>query len=322
MDLRGICFGYEEYSGHPRGADLSGVTFANSNLAGANLAHVNLTGAELWQTDLSEATLFGANAADAYFGKTDLRNVDLYTCRLNGAVFWQAQMEGANLHAARLWNATFSEVDFGPHLIQESESSYRSYFERWYVSKLPKKYGLQHLRYRHREAAEVYMNLKNPFMSSGRYDMASRAYIKEKQLRRSMLAPWLARRYYPDRLGSGAARRAWFYLSTTWKWLLDWAGDLSCGYGERPLRPIAWTAVIIASFAVLFYLIGGIESDIEPMRWIDYLNYSLGAFTTMGFDQFHARTPLAQTLTSLEALSGISILAILMFTLGNRISRS
>jgi hypothetical protein len=67
---------------------------------------------------------------------------------------------------------------------------------------------------------------------------------------------------------------------------------------------------------------GGIVSEAGPMTWLDYFNYSFGAFTTMGFNQFHATTPLAQTLTSIEALLGISILALLMFTLGNRLSRA
>ncbi len=58
------------------------------------------------------------------------------------------------------------------------------------------------------------------------------------------------------------------------------------------------------------------------MSWIDYINYSFGAFTTIGFSNFQTTTALAQTLTSIEALLGISILALLMFTLGNRISRS
>ena len=105
------------------------------------------------------------------------------------------------------------------------------------------------------------------------------------------------------------------------KWVLDWAAELSCGYGEKPMRSIVCATGILLIFPILFWLSGGVVSDTGLMTWLDYFNYSLGAFTTMGFSEFRATTSSAQTLTSIEALLGISILALLMFTLGKRISR-
>ena len=103
---------------------------------------------------------------------------------------------------------------------------------------------------------------------------------------------------------------------------MDWLADMLCGYGEKPLRTILWAVVILLVFPLLFYSSGGVVSQNGQMTWLDYMNYSLGTFTTIGFSQFVPETPLAQVLTSIEALLGISILALLMFTLGNRISRS
>ena len=138
--------------------------------------------------------------------------------------------------------------------------------------------------------------------------------------------PSRARHYYADELSDSRTlvSRGWwgFYLRHTLKWLLDWAAELSCGYGERPLRTVLWAGVVLLVFPLLYRASNGVISAAGAMSWLDYFNYSFGAFTTFGFDQFQAVTPLAQTLTSIEALLGISVLALLMFTLGNRISRS
>jgi len=111
-------------------------------------------------------------------------------------------------------------------------------------------------------------------------------------------------------------------MKYTVKWLIDWLAELSCGYGEKPLRTLLMAAFILILFPLLYRLSGGVIVVDAEMAWLDYFNYSFGTFTTIGFNNFQAVTPLAQTLTSIEALTGISILALLMFTLGNRISRS
>ncbi len=58
------------------------------------------------------------------------------------------------------------------------------------------------------------------------------------------------------------------------------------------------------------------------MTGLDYVNYSFGAFATVGFARFITVNALAEALTSIEALFGMATLALLMFALGNRISRS
>ncbi len=115
----------------------------------------------------------------------------------------------------------------------------------------------------------------------------------------------------------------WFYLRHFGKWLLLWASELSCGYGERPARTAFLVVVIVPLFAVLFRLSEGVAaSNGAAMTGLDYVNYSFGAFATVGFARFITVNALAEALTSIEALFGIATLALLMFALGNRISRS
>ena len=142
--------------------------------------------------------------------------------------------------------------------------------------------------------------------------------------------PRQARACYPNELASvpSDSLRRWrhllhFYVRHLFAYVGDWLAELTCGYGERPFRTLGWALATIFVFPFFYWLSGGILSTTgAALTWLDYLNYSFGAFTTIGFSNFAAVTPLAQTLTSIEALLGISLLALLMFALGNRINRS
>jgi uncharacterized protein YjbI with pentapeptide repeats len=333
LDLHGIILGNLEtvkFSGHEAiaeySAKLEGAWIERSNLRKANFGRVNLRGGSLYQSDLTEATLWLANLELANLKKVNLSNAELYGTNLKDARLDEANLKGANLYKANLRGATFSAESIGKRIIQENKEDYEAYHQRWYTNPhVRDKYQKRNLDLRHIQAAEIYQALKNVFLSSGYYDDASWAYFKEKQMRRITVAPWRAHRYYSDELPIEIRFWSWrywlFYVKYTMKWILDWMAELSCGYGEKPMRAVVCAFVILLIFPIVFRFSGGVVSDSGQMTWLDYFNYSLGSFTTIGFDQFHAITPLAQTLTSLEALLGISTLALLMFALGKRISR-
>lgn len=106
--------------------------------------------------------------------------------------------------------------------------------------------------------------------------------------------------------------------------ITDWITELLCLYGESPLRVIAWAAVsAFILFPLLYALFGGVDTtDGSPVTWSEYLRLSLASFATIELPNIQAQGIPAQFLQTLEALTGISLLALLMFTLGNRISRS
>lgn len=322
LDLHGALFSKHDSDGNLRkSANLTGVRCTDTNLMRADLTHVNLEGASFWQANLYEATLHASNASLASFGKANLEKADLYGCNLAGANLWYANLKEANLGVARIADAVMTGVQFGDKILHEDQKAYEAYFQRWYAAELPTRYAIYHLERRWLEAAEIYMNLKNAFLSHGRYREASWAYLKERRLRHKTFAPWRARVYYGEEVQNQSVLslgKFWFYIKYTMKWVLDWIADITCGYGETPFRTLAWALVILLLFPILYRFSGGITG---VQSWLDYFNYSLGAFTTIGFESFQAETPVAQTLTSLEALLGISILALLMFTLGNRVNR-
>lgn len=328
LDLQGVVFSTYDFENRiHQSANLAGANFTDANLAKAYLVHTNLQNTTFWQTKLYEATMSYAHAKGASFGETDLRRVNFYGCNLESARLWKVDLEGANFVLARIANAEMTEVHIGNAILQEREETYREYFDRWYVFNLPTHRRLRHLSERYSQAAEIYMNLKNAYFSSGRYREASWAYLKERQMRRVTFAPWRARTYYDETVAQSSGflgwRWGWFYLKYTGLWFFDWLNDATSGYGERPLRTL-WLAVVVLLFFPLLYWCSGqlsLQNGVT-LKWLDYFIFSLGAFTTMDFGRFVTDGWLAEILASLEALLGISILALLMFALGNRISRS
>lgn len=321
LNLTGVAFSRVQEGGQRVTARLEGTRFDYCNLNRANFRGANLERTAFWQTNLTEASLHAVRAQGCSMGKAVLRNADLYGADLSGANLWRADLTGANLALARFSDAVITDIVLGT-LIQEDERLYKEYFDRWYVVHLAAETQLHHMSSRFLEAAELYMNLKNAYASNGRYRDASAAYLKERRLRRKTYTPWRVKAYYGRQVEKRhrfSLFRVWFYMGHFGKWLFDWVADITTGYGEKPFRAFTCATTLIVLFAFLFHWIGGVENAVT---WRDYFNYSLASFSTIGFNAMQPTTPLVQTLTSIESLLGIALLALLMFTLGNRINRA
>lgn len=141
--------------------------------------------------------------------------------------------------------------------------------------------------------------------------------------------PRLAGSYYAkiEGLPEQVSPKSWtswrFYVKYTLKWLWDWTIEYSCRYGESPQRVLAVAlGVLIIIFPFLYSLTGLAPKGTQYLLPRDYFLYSLYSFASMEHPTLQATCWAAQLFTGLESLSGIALLALLMYTLGNRISRS
>lgn len=316
-----------ELNGGAAGLDLTDCDLSQLDLRNMYLRGARLANSHFYLTDLSGSTLGNCDLRNAHFHDAKLDNIGLYLANLENAHLVGASLHKANLNRANITNARLPDnirKAIGDRLIQEDENEYNEYLNRL-TGRIDESSIVHRRAFRFVEAANIYSSLKNNLMNSGRYREASWAYIRERQLRKKSLSPRNSLIVYralepSDKAWAGSSVK--YFLKSFFKWIGDWLAELSCGYGERPLLTLIWAAAIIVLFSFVFQWSGGIASSSGQMTFLHYINYSLGAFTTMGYGQYEAVTLIAQTLTSIEALLGISVLALLMYALGNRISRS
>jgi uncharacterized protein YjbI with pentapeptide repeats len=327
-------------------ANLREASLGSANLQKAYLEWADLQGAFLRWANLQEAYLEGANLQEAYLEGANLQQAylegaNLQEAYLEGANLQQANLERANLRGAVLWGAHLEKVDLSVAESLAGAYFYQAWLDQSRVTKeqLGGRIG-EEIDNEYYEAKEAYVLLKNNFNQIGRYDDASWAYRKERRMERMTHRPDLAPKSYdypklPDPLPTGAKRvlhRLWlpfrkarFHLSHLRNYLFDTAQLLLCDFGENPWLVLIWAAVALFVFGLAYIGFGGLGPAPGASSAIalgDRFVYSLFAFATMDHPRIVATTGLAQFLTGFEALVGIFMAAIFVFTLGNRISRS
>jgi hypothetical protein len=262
-------------------ADLAGSDLSNASLTAANLKKANLTGADLSKADLSGV---------------DLEEAHLLKCNLSRATLWHALIKDSNLAEADLegadfLNATVSNVKLWHVKLQDAKFLTRHNF----IGKTPidEKGPLA--------ASEAYRILKQYFINHGRYDDASWASFKEKQMERRYLL-------YSKRVS---------YLPSLLMAVL-------CGYGEKPYRVIASSFSIIVGYSLLYRWFDILSLPEEYNRALvvwDYLYFSIVTFTTVGFGDLTTKLkPLFQMLVGSEAFIGAFMMGLFVFTLSRRYS--
>ena len=300
--------------------NLKGAKLLSGNLSGAALTEANLEEATLWGADLQGAHLRWARLRGADLRGTDLRGADLEGADIREAILWDANLQeavlrNADLRGAQLQNADLSHVHLEFAALESTDLSQIKSLEgaflygtRWEGNFLrPEKLGSGIGEEQEREygrAAVAYLALYRLFRESTSPDVASWAYIKARQMRRKAASPWHA---HPP-LGRH-----------TFQWLTDWLAELTCGYGEKPGRPLAWALVMLLLFPLLYRISGGVVSGIHSSpTWLELLTYSLSTFATLKLDGYQALTLPAQLLTSLQALLGLALLGLALYAFGRQ----
>jgi len=257
------------------------------------------------------AQLEGAHLEDA-----QLERVDMYGVASLVGVCWR----GALLEYTRI-----DRRHLGQSIGDESDAHRRGSAGSW---------GNRLKSEAYRGASEAYLLLKNNFNQIGRYEDASWAYVKEQQMEKmAHYWRWRAWGQWED-VDYGREWRSWGWRASRawgpfWRWLRNWAYELATGYGERVYMPVLWAIVVVVVFAGIYAAAGNIASgDVGSLQGqtthspLTALVHSISAFATIGFNTLEPQGSVARLLTAVEAMFGVGLFALFIFTLSNRMSRS
>lgn len=323
-----------------RGINLEKVNFEGANLRFANLSGADMTWCNLRHTDLRDTRLHSVNFYHSDFfqarlWRADLRRATLNNANLTHASLYRAEFEDTEfldadlsdtlLHRADLSKIIIRRNSLPNHLTMEDFHKH-STLVKWDEPEITPNEWNREVEEHVERARDAYRGLKISFSNNGMYQDASWAYFRERVMERRMHGINQVPIYFGDQIEGKNyyfLRSMWLQFKHFFIWLAFWFEELTCGYGEKPWRTLWFAAASILAFSPLYWLSGGISDKLgQTLTWSDYLIYSMGAFATVNLPRFDVGNTVAELLTSLEALLGIAILALLMFALGNRISRS
>jgi uncharacterized protein YjbI with pentapeptide repeats len=338
---------------HLEHAELLGAHLERAYLHGAHLQDTCLSGLHLEYSQLVHAHLQNADLSFAY-----LQNADLRYAQLHGVTWYSAHLDRTRLHRDEL----------GPAIADELAAKGQARHSEWFVEAreayMTLKTNFDSIG-RYEDASWAYV--KEQQMEKAMYlpttmghrwirrnvRRAHRRWLQRKPgrlarlLRGSILGrlyrPWLHIRLFVGhcprevkqemaRLDeSGEQRDEW--LSRR-RWARNWAYELLTGYGERPILPLLWAAVLsILAFPLLYWTTGALPgharaftsatpSNIDWAGWGDSIIFSMTSFATLAFNRLQPDGALANILAASEAATGVLAFALFVFTLGNRMRRS
>lgn len=282
---------------------LSQLVKGGHSMEGACLAHANLDGLNLVRHgsdegySLARADLFHASLRHAHLFKVDLSGASLMKADCREANLHYAKLEKANLLGARFDNAKIENVCWGESMYHEALG-----FETD-IQKKPQ----QAIMY-FEQAEEVSRHLRKVSEYEGLFELAGHFFIQEMVNRRRQMPKW------------------------SWSRLISKAVDLFCGYGEKPVRVVAFSLSIITFFGFAYWLFG--ITDGNQLVSFQYdstftqnlthfgntLYFSVVTFTTLGYGDL-VPIGFSRTLAAIEAFTGSFTLALFVVVFVKKMTR-
>ncbi len=148
------------------------------------------------------------------------------------------------------------------------------------------------------EAKKVYLRLKNNFDSLGRYNDESWAFQKEKEME----------------------RKSYFNNKQYLKWIGSKFLSLLYGYGERLERPLLLAVTTVLVWAFFYMNVGILDASRQVIikNFWDSLYFSMVTFTTLGYGDFRPLTGVGRIIAGCEAILGVILIALFIFTFARR----
>lgn len=267
----------------------------NFNLSNANLESINLV-----NTDAKD----GLSLTNSNLYKSNFENAHCFKLNLSGSSLMKANFKNANLHCANLTNCNLLGTEFENAKLENVIWDEQVIQERSAKKAKTRQEAMDY----YQQAEEIYRNLRRITEADGLFENAGYFFQKEMQMRRKKMPKFSLQRAISKLV------------------------DISCGYGERPLRIISFSLILILIFSIIFFMTGIFYNDALQIFTLnnsleqniilfgDCLYFSVVTFTTLGYGDI-VPVGITKLFVALEALSGGFILAIFVIVFVKKMTR-
>ena len=267
----------------------------NFNLSQANLENINLVYSGHHE---------GYKLQNCDFYKTNFSHAHCFKVDFSGSSLMKANFEGANLHFANFQNcnllgtnferARLENVIWDKDILQERKAKV--------TQNKVEKIDL------YQQAEEIYRNLRRTCESDGSFETAGKFFQKEMKMRRKQLPLFSSKRFISKLV------------------------EFSCGYGERPLRIVILSAMVILLFTSIFFITGlnnageiiqisfSASTNENILNLLNALYFSVVTFTTLGYGDI-LPIGISKLFAGIEALLGGFILALFVVVFVKKMTR-
>ncbi|OIQ47422.1 MAG: potassium transporter Kef [Gammaproteobacteria bacterium MedPE] len=273
----------------------TGEKMENFAIANGDYNNINLV-------NRASKTGYQLHNADCYH--SDFNHAHCFKLDLSGSSLMKANFSFANLHCANLTNcnllgtnfkgAKLEHVIWGEFALQEQQANQSKTIDE--------KLDL------YQQAEEVYRNLRLVSEKQGLFEVAGTFFQREMVMRRKQMPLWSINR------------------------IISKIVDMFCGYGELPMRVVAFTWSVLITFTFLFFF-SGLTFNGEVIAYnaqasfsenlqefVSCAYFSIVTFTTLGYGDI-TPTGLSRVLAAIEALFGSFTLALFVVVFVKKMTR-
>lgn len=228
---------------------------------------------------------------------------------LFGDALFGASAKFTNSHFAR--GADFSNVKF------QSETDFSGTYSS--SRSVPTCNSIYFAYHKHGDDESFWRFVKQSAQEAGYYQLAGECFYKERcsRLQKKARGPYSQEACSPSKKLIRTISSIRLLPELIF-------GKMLFGYGERPARVLAASAVIILFCAFFYWAPGSLDSRTGPVEtsFMQGLYFSTITFTTLGYgDLYPANDSVSRIVAMTEAISGGFMMALFVVCLAKRFSR-
>lgn len=276
----------------------SGQSMQSFSLRDCALSHINLVNPNHKGYDMRDADLYHADLTSAHMFAINLQGANLMKANLSHANLHCANLSDCNLLGAKLDNTKLDNVEWGDKLLQEKQGIAAA-----------REGDIAQAHDYFQQAEETYRNLRLQLEKSGLFETAGEFFFSEMVMRRYQLPRFSSAR------------------------IISFLVDRFCGYGEKPMRVVGFSMMLIFCCACIYFLSNGVIHNGESLGlhtgnsllknlhdFFSCLYFSVVTFTTLGYGDL-TPTGIARGMAAIEAFSGSFTMALFVVVFVKKMTR-